>query len=67
MAVGLYQFTFLVGSKNVPGWIIGGKAHLGVISILAIVTVFAVPTFGVTVGLRAAMTDTESEFSPLVG
>jgi len=56
MVVGLYQFTLLAGGNAVPGWMIGGHAHLGVISILAIVMGFAVPTIGVTGRLRTAVT-----------
>lgn len=43
MVVGLYQFTLLAGGNGVPGRMIGGHAHLGVISILAIVMGFAAP------------------------
>jgi len=56
MVVGLYQFTLLAGGTGVPGWMIGGHAHLGVISILAIVMGFAVPAVGVTGKLRTAVT-----------
>jgi hypothetical protein len=30
MAVGLHQFVILSGGDAVPGWMIGGHAHLGV-------------------------------------
>lgn len=56
MVVGLYQFILLSGGTGVPGWMIGGHAHLGVISILAIVMGFAVPALGVTGQLRTAVT-----------
>jgi len=56
MAVGLYQFTLLTGGNGIPGWMIGGHAHLGVISILAIVMGFAVPALEVTGNLRTAVT-----------
>lgn len=56
MVVGLYQFILLSGGTGVPGWMIGGHAHLGVISILAIVMGFAVPAIGVTGQLRTAVT-----------
>lgn len=56
MVVGLYQFTLLAGGNGVPGWMIGGHAHLGVISILAIVMGFAVPALNVTGNLRTAVT-----------
>lgn len=56
MAVGLHQFVLLSGGNGVPGWMIGGHAHLGVLSILAIVMGFAVPAVGVTGNLRTAVT-----------
>jgi hypothetical protein len=56
MAVGLHQFVILSGGDAVPGWMIGGHAHLGVISILAIVMGFAVPALDVTGTLRTAVT-----------
>jgi len=56
MAVGLHQFVILSGGNPVPGWMIGGHAHLGVLSILAIVMGFAVPALGVTGTLRTAVT-----------
>ena len=56
MAVGLHQFVILSGGDAVPGWMIGGHAHLGVLSILAIVMGFAVPALGVTGNLRTAVT-----------
>jgi hypothetical protein len=57
MGVGLYQ-NFLImggGPAAVPSWMIGGHAHLGVLSILAIVLGFAVPALGVTGSLRSAV------------
>lgn len=56
MVVGLYQFILLSGGSGVPGWMIGGHAHLGVISILAIVMGFAVPALEVTGTLRTVVT-----------
>jgi len=56
MAVGLHQFVILSGGDPVPPWMIGGHAHLGVLSILAIVMGFAVPALGVTGALRTAVT-----------
>ncbi|WP_049987271.1 hypothetical protein [Halobellus rufus] len=56
MAVGLHQFVILSGGNPVPAWMIGGHAHLGVLSILAIVMGFAVPALGVTGTLRTAVT-----------
>ena len=55
MTVDLYQFTLLSRGGQVPGWMIGGYAHLGVLSILAIVMGFAVPTLGITGNLRTAV------------
>lgn len=55
MTVGLYQFVLLSGGEAVPGWMIGGHAHLGVLSILAIVLGLAVPAMGVTGNLRTAV------------
>lgn len=56
MAVGLYQFVLLSGGQGVPSWMVGGHAHLGVLSILAIVVGFAVPALEVGGTLRAAVT-----------
>lgn len=56
MTVGLYQFVLLAGGKGVPGWMIGGHAHLGVLSILAIVMGFAVPALEITGTLRTVVT-----------
>lgn len=56
MAVGLHQFTLLAGGNGVPPWMTGGHAHLGVLSILAIVMGFAVPALDVTGTLRTIVT-----------
>lgn len=56
MVVGLYQFIIISGGQSVPPWMIGGHAHLGVLSILAIVMGFAVPALDVTGRLRTAVT-----------
>ncbi|SEH37514.1 hypothetical protein SAMN05192561_101204 [Halopenitus malekzadehii] len=56
MAVGLHQAMILAGGDAVPRWMIGGHAHLGVLSILAIVMGFAVPALEVTGTLRTAVT-----------
>lgn len=56
MAVGLHQFVLLSDGNGVPGWMIGGHAHLGVLSILAIVMGFAVPALEVTGTLRTVVT-----------
>jgi hypothetical protein len=42
-------------APSVPGWIVGGHAHLGVLSILAIVLGFTVDAFGMTGRLRRAV------------
>ncbi|POG56658.1 hypothetical protein [Haloferax marisrubri] len=54
MVVGLYQYT-LLESGGVPSWLVGGHAHLGVLSILAVVMGFAVDAFALTGRLRAAV------------
>lgn len=57
MVVGLYQ-AFLLSPPNpqpVPGWMIGGHAHLGVLSILALVMGFAVVAYGMTGTTRQAV------------
>lgn len=56
MAVGLYQFVLLSGGRAVPSWLVGGHAHLGVLSILAVVVGFAVPALGIAGRLRTAVT-----------
>lgn len=56
MSVGLHQFVILSGGDAVPAWMIGGHAHLGVLSILAIVVGFAVPALDVTGRLRTTVT-----------
>jgi hypothetical protein len=56
MSVGMHQFVIVSGGNPVPPWMIGGHAHLGVLSILAIVMGFAVPALGVTGQLRTAVT-----------
>ena len=48
MTVGLYQTSLLASAGQVPGWMVGGHAHLGVLSILAVVTGFAIPAFDLT-------------------
>jgi hypothetical protein len=56
MVVGLYQNLLLASGQGVPGWLIGGHAHLGVLSILAIVLGFAVDAFDLAGRLRTAVT-----------
>ncbi len=52
MLVGMYQVTL---APSVPGWLVGGHAHLGVLSILAIVVGFTVDAFGIADRLRTAV------------
>lgn len=54
MTVGLYQNSLLAGGGQVPGWMVGGHAHLGVLSILAVVTGFAIPAFDLAGTLKSA-------------
>lgn len=56
MAVGLHQFVILSGGTTVPPWMIGGHAHLGILSILAIVMGMVIPTIHVTGTLRTIVT-----------
>lgn len=56
MGVGMYQNVLVAGGGAAPRWMIGGHAHLGVLSILAVVLGFAVPALGVTGRLRQAVT-----------
>lgn len=56
MGVGLYQaYLFAIG-QSAPFWLVAAHAHLGVISILAIATGFAVEAFGITGRLRRVVT-----------
>jgi hypothetical protein len=55
MSVGMYQNVLLMGGSAPPSWLVGGHAHLGVLSILAIVLGFAVPALGVAGRLRTAV------------
>jgi hypothetical protein len=56
MLVGLYQFGLLSRGAGVPSWMVGAHAHLGVLSIIAVVTGFAVDAFALAGRLRAAVT-----------
>ena len=56
MTVGLYQNMLLAGGTAVPSWLVGGHAHLGVLSILAIVLGFAVDALDVVGRVRQAVT-----------
>lgn len=55
MVVGIYQH-FLAEGGAVPGWLVSGHAHLGVLSILAIVLGVVVDLYGPTGRLRTAVT-----------
>lgn len=52
MLVGMHQVTLAPG---VPSWMVGGHAHLGVLSILAVVVGFTVDAFGLAGRLRTAV------------
>lgn len=57
MSVGLYQnYLLAFGGGAPPGWMVGGHAHLGVLSILAIVVGFVVPALGIVGRLRQVVT-----------
>lgn len=56
MVVGMYQNYLNAIGEGTPAWLIGGHAHLGVLSILAIVLGFAIPAFGVTGTLEQVVT-----------
>lgn len=55
MGVGIYQH-FLAEGGAVPAWLISGHAHLGVLSILAIVLGVVVDLYGPTDRFRTAVT-----------
>lgn len=54
MVVGIYQH-FLAEGGAVPGWLVSGHAHLGVLSILAIALGVVVDLYGPTGRLRLAV------------
>ncbi|WP_243645279.1 hypothetical protein [Natrarchaeobius chitinivorans] len=56
MGVGMYQNVLNATGEGVPAWMIGGHAHLGVLSILAIVLAFAIPALNVTGTLETVVT-----------
>lgn len=56
MVVGLYQFVLLESAGSLPPGLMGGHAHLGVLSILAIVIGFAVEELGLASRLRSVVT-----------
>ena len=55
MGVGIYQH-FLAEGGAVPAWLVSGHAHLGVLSIFAIVLGLVVDFYGPTGNLRKAVT-----------
>ena len=56
MGVGMYQNVLNATGEGVPAWLIGGHAHLGVLSMLALVLAFAIPALGVTGTLETVVT-----------
>lgn len=56
MVVGIYQNMLLASGQAVPSWMVGGHAHLGVLSILAIVLGFAVDAYDLTSRVRITVT-----------
>lgn len=56
MTIGLYQVMLLSGGGGPPGWLVGTHAHLGVLSIIAVVTGFAIDALDVVGNLRTAVT-----------
>ena len=56
MVVGLSQNLLLESVGAVPPWLIGGHAHLDVLSILAVVLGFAVDAFALSGTLRTTVT-----------
>lgn len=56
MFVGMYQNVLIASGQGAPAWMIGGHAHLGVLSILAIVMGFTVDALALTGTLRSAVT-----------
>lgn len=56
MVVGLYQGSLFAMGQTPPFWLVAGHAHLGVLSILAIVTGFAVESLAITGRLRRVVT-----------
>ena len=55
MTIGIYQLT-LMPDGGAPGWLVGAHAHLGVLSIIAIVLGFVVDAFDLTKSLRSVVT-----------
>jgi len=56
MFVGMYQNVLIASGQGAPAWMIGGHAHLGVLSILAIVMGFTVDALALSGTLRSAVT-----------
>lgn len=56
MLVGMYQNVLAASGAGAPAWMVGGHAHLGVLSILAVVMGFAVDALGVAGRVRTAVT-----------
>lgn len=56
MSVGMYQTYLNATLQGTPTWMIGGHAHLGVLSILAVVLGFAVPAIQLTGTLERVVT-----------
>lgn len=56
MCVGLYQGYLFAIEQAPPFWLVAGHAHLGMLSILAIVTGVAVKALAVTGQLRRVVT-----------
>lgn len=54
MSVGIYQH-FLAEGSGVPPWLVSGHAHLGVLSILAIVLGIVIDLYGPADRLRTAV------------
>lgn len=61
--MGIYQFVLAESQGGAPGWMVGGHAHLGVLSILAVVVGFSVDAFGLASRLRNAVTGLSSSVS----
>ena len=56
MGVGMYQNVLNATGEGVPAWLIGGHAHLGVLSMLALVLAVAIPALGMTGTLETVVT-----------
>lgn len=56
MVVGLYQNYLIATGGTVPQWLIGGHAHLGVLSILAIALGVVLPAFEMRAAIERIVT-----------